>query len=40
MNTDEKRTDSRLLHAEVTGKILAVYYEVYRELGYGFLESV
>lgn len=29
-----------LLHGELTGLILEVFYEVYNELGYGFLESV
>jgi GxxExxY protein len=27
-------------HEELTGRILKVFYEVYNELGYGFLESV
>jgi GxxExxY protein len=30
----------KLKHADVTEKIIGVYYEVYNELGYGFLESV
>jgi len=29
-----------LLHADLTGLIIEVFYEVYNELGYGFLESV
>ena len=29
-----------LLHKEVTGKILDGFYEVYNQLGYGFLEKV
>lgn len=29
-----------LLHTELTGLVLEVFYEVYNELGYGFLESV
>jgi len=29
-----------LKHAEVTGKIIGIFYDVYNELGYGFLESV
>lgn len=33
MNTDLK-------HGSVTDKILRVFYEVYNELGHGFLESV
>src|ERR1035441_1265206 len=27
-------------HQEVTEKVIGVYYEVYNELGHGFLESV
>ncbi|HWZ43365.1 MAG TPA: GxxExxY protein [Candidatus Saccharimonadales bacterium] len=27
-------------HAELTKKIIGIFYEVYNELGYGFLESV
>lgn len=33
-------TNSRLLHPELTDKIIGVYYEVYNEVGHGFLESV
>ena len=33
-------TNSRLLHPELTEKIIGVYYEVYNEVGHGFLESV
>ena len=33
MNTD-------LMHYELTQKVIAVFYEVYNELGHGFLESV
>ena len=29
-----------MLHQELTGSILGAFYEVDRELGYGFLESV
>jgi GxxExxY protein len=29
-----------ILHKSITDKILKVYYEVYNELGYGFLEKV
>jgi GxxExxY protein len=29
-----------LKHAELTDKIIGVYYDVYNELGYGFWESV
>jgi len=36
MNADERR----YLHAELTERVIGVFYEVYKELGYGFLESV
>lgn len=29
-----------LLHEELTGKIIGIFYAVYNELGHGFLESV
>ena len=29
-----------LLHKELTGRIIKVFYSVYNELGYGFLERV
>lgn len=33
--------DSRgLIHSELTEKIIGLFYEVYNELGHGFLESV
>jgi GxxExxY protein len=32
--------DSKLLHAELTESIIGVYYDVYNEVGHGFLESV
>jgi len=31
---------TNLLHKSITDAILKVYYEVYNELGYGFLEKV
>ena len=36
MNTDKHR----FKHGEITQKIIRVFYEVYNELGHGFLESV
>src|SRR5437868_3452327 len=36
MNTDQHR----LKHQDLTEKIIGIFYEVYNELGYGFLESV
>lgn len=32
--------DGSLLHKELTDKIIRVFYDVYNELGFGFLESV
>lgn len=32
--------DGNLIHRELTDKIIGVFYEVYNELGFGFLESV
>ena len=42
MSTDQEQTASRFtgLHAETTGRVLKAFYEVYNELGGGFLESV
>jgi GxxExxY protein len=36
MNTDK----DGLKHKELTGKVIGVFYQVYDELGHGFLESV
>lgn len=35
-----KDTDSGLKYRDLTQKIIGVFYEVYNELGHGFLESV
>ena len=44
MNADERgsmeKQDSKLLHSKLTEKVLGVYYDVYNEIGHGFLESV
>ena len=44
MNADERgsmeKQNSKLLHSELTEKLLGVYYDVYNEIGHGFLESV
>jgi GxxExxY protein len=32
--------ESALKHGELTDKIIGIFYDVYNELGYGFLESV
>jgi GxxExxY protein len=34
------KADFNLKHADLTDKIIGVFYDVYNELGYGFLESV
>jgi GxxExxY protein len=44
-NTDEKRDvtygrEFRRLHSEITERIIGVFFEVYNELGGGFLEGV
>lgn len=33
-------TEAGLKHADVTEKIIGIFYDVYNELGYGFLECV
>ncbi len=33
-------TDSSYKHSDLTEKIIGVFYDVYNELGFGFLESV
>jgi GxxExxY protein len=33
-------SNATIKHAEITEKVIGVFYEVYNELGYGFLESV
>ena len=40
MNTDQSSNPKGLKHGELTEKIIQVFYEVYNELGHGFLESV
>src|SRR5688500_6813321 len=36
----DENMNSKLLHGDLTGELLAAFYTVYNELGYGFLESV
>src|SRR4051812_6119476 len=36
----ESRTTAALKHADLTGSIIAAFYAVYDQLGYGFLEKV
>jgi GxxExxY protein len=35
-----EKENNGLKHSQVTGRILEVFYDVYNELGFGFLESV
>jgi GxxExxY protein len=35
-----EETDSSLKHRDLTQRIIGVFYDVYNELGHGFLESV
>ncbi|MBP3955300.1 GxxExxY protein [Gemmata sp. G18] len=40
MNSTDDAPRGDLRHGETTEKIIGVFYEVYNELGFGFLESV
>jgi GxxExxY protein len=40
MQNSNGSSESKLLHPELTEKIIGVYYDVYNEVGHGFLESV
>jgi GxxExxY protein len=41
MKTDQKNTDfEEYPHAELTGKVIGVFYDVYNELEFGFAEEV
>lgn len=33
-------TRAELLHGDITGRVIGAFYEVYNELGYGYLEAV
>jgi GxxExxY protein len=35
-----KNSEDKLLHKHLTDKIIACFYQVYNDLGYGFLERV
>jgi hypothetical protein len=37
-NTDQKQRRGK--HDEITERVIGVFYDVYNELGFGFLESV
>jgi len=38
--SDERPQPSRLVHEQTTGRILAAFFAVHRELGHGFVEAV
>jgi len=40
MDKDQPRKPSKLRHSDLTEKIIGVFYEVYNDLGFGFVESV
>lgn len=40
MNTDKNGTEQTRKHSELSEVIIGVFYDVYNELGFGFLESV
>jgi GxxExxY protein len=40
MQNANASADSKLLHPELSEKVIGVYYDVYNEVGHGFLESV
>lgn len=40
IRAEKKRQFVLLKHSDITQRIIQVLYEVYNELGYGFLESV
>lgn len=40
ITTDTPDLNNDLLHGDITGQVIGAFYEVYNELGYGFLEAV
>jgi len=40
MQNSESNPETKLLHRELTEQIIGIYYDVYNEVGHGFLESV
>lgn len=40
MDKDQQPSRSKLRHSELTEKIIGVFYEVYNDLGWGFVEAV
>jgi GxxExxY protein len=37
---DNNQNPSKLIHSDVTEQVIGAFYEVYNDLGHGFLESV
>ena len=35
-----KTNDSKLMHSEITERVIRCFYDVFNELGFGFIESV
>lgn len=40
MNADQNRIKAEFRYSALTDRVIGVYYDVYNELGFGFLESV
>ena len=40
LNIDEHGSGQAMRHGEITDRVIRVFYDVYNELGYGFLEAV
>ena len=40
LDSESRQGNEQFRHAELTKSIIGTFYEVYNELGYGFLESV
>lgn len=40
MNTDKHGSEEELIHHDLTEAVIGVFYDVYNELGHGFLETV
>lgn len=40
MHPDRANRHSKLIHSEISGPIIGAFFDVYNELGFGFLESI
>jgi GxxExxY protein len=40
MEKTDKTNSSKLLHVDLTEKVIGIFYDVYNDLGHGFLECV